>query len=145
MSKFSIQIFVRDCPTSCFPLRNVQNSKKLVVYFYISHPFFSTMKVESGRKEQFLFQTSIPFFRGIQMHFFLSLKYFDFESETHKQGVPPAFRTLCVLLCLSYGIFMTYSASAQTPAHFLGLKSTGLGSIPTSLCRFSCPLRRFHL
>lgn len=114
------------------------------LYIFIFLICFYTIKVESERKEQFLFQTSILFFRGIQMRFFKCLKYFDFESETHKQGVPTAFRTLCVLLSLSYGIFMTYSASAQTPAHFLWLKSTGLGSIPASLCRFSCPLR-FHL
>lgn len=116
------------------------------LYIFIFLIRFYTVKVESGRKEQSLFQTSIPFFRGIQTRFFKRLKISWLRvRNTQARGSPPAFRTPCVLLSLSYGIFLTCSASAQTPAHFLWLESTGLGSTPASLCRFSCPLRRFHL
>lgn len=88
MSQFSIQIFVRDCPTSCFPLRNVQNSKKLVVYFYISHPFLHN---ESGEwKERTVFVPNInSFFQRYPNALLLVFKIFWLRVwNTQARGSP---------------------------------------------------------
>lgn len=71
----------------------------LYIFIFLIH--FYTVNVESGRKEQSLFQTSIPFFRGIQTRFFKCLKISWLRVRTTRARGPPP--------CISHPVRTAFS------------------------------------